>query len=101
MLSRQRLSALFALTRALQGARDPLAIAERFAEQAPRLTGGRPSIWTFDPARDLLVRRGGGAQEERVISKFPDWARVLRDGRPSRTQNALLLPLLRGGVAMG
>ena len=60
MLSPHRLSALFALSRALQDARDPAAVAERLAEQASRLTGGSASIWTWDTARDVLIRHGEG-----------------------------------------
>jgi diguanylate cyclase (GGDEF)-like protein/PAS domain S-box-containing protein len=101
MLSPHRLSALFALSRALQDARDPAAVAERLAEQASRLTGGSASIWTWDTARDVLIRHGEGDPGERDVKQAPDRSRVLRDGRPTRTQNSLVLPLLVDGRAIG
>ena len=101
MLSPYRLSALFALSRALQDARDPAAVAERLAEQASRLTGGSASIWTWDTARDVLIRHGEGDPGEREVEQAPERARVLRDGRPTRTRNSLVLPLLVDGRAIG
>jgi diguanylate cyclase (GGDEF)-like protein/PAS domain S-box-containing protein len=101
MLSPHRLSALFALSRALQDARDPSAIAARLAEQASRLTGGSASIWSWDAGRDVLVRHGQGEPGERAVEQSPERARVLRDGRPTRTQTLLLLPLLVDGRAIG
>jgi diguanylate cyclase (GGDEF)-like protein/PAS domain S-box-containing protein len=101
MLSPHRLSALFALSRALQDARDPSTIAEQLADQASRLTGGSASIWSWDTGRDLLVRQGQGEPGEREVEQSPERARALRDGRPTRTQNLLVLPLLVDGRAIG